>query len=97
MAEKDPQSNLDNTPPLIDFPCDFAIKVMGETQDAFAATMIAAIQTIVPSFNTNHIEMRASSTGKYISLTCTVHVTSQTQLDDIYRLLSAHPLVKFAL
>ncbi|MDP3302896.1 MAG: DUF493 domain-containing protein, partial [Methylotenera sp.] len=33
----------------------------------------------------------------YISLTCTVHVISQAQLDDIYRLLSAHPLVKFAL
>ncbi|HSH54562.1 MAG TPA: DUF493 domain-containing protein, partial [Methylotenera sp.] len=35
--------------------------------------------------------------GKYISLTCTVHVVSQEQLDSIYRLLSSHPLVKFAL
>ncbi len=83
--------------PLIDFPCDFPIKVMGETQDAFAETIIALIQTIVPAFNAAHIEMRASSGGKYISLTCTVHVVSQAQLDDIYRLLSAHPLVKFAL
>ncbi|MDP3678365.1 MAG: DUF493 domain-containing protein, partial [Methylotenera sp.] len=58
---------------------------------------IAAIQTIVPAFSAEQVEMRASSTGKYISLTCTVHVISQAQLDDIYRLLSAHPLVKFAL
>jgi uncharacterized protein len=84
-------------PPLIDFPCDFAIKVMGEAQEAFSATIIAAIQTIVPAFNAEQVEMRASSAGKYISLTCTVHVVSQAQLDDIYRLLSAHPLVKFAL
>jgi len=84
-------------PPLIDFPCDFAIKVMGETHDAFSATIIAAIQTIAPAFSAANVEMRASSAGKYISLTCTVHVISQAQLDDIYRMLSAHPLVKFAL
>ena len=84
-------------PPLIDFPCNFSIKVMGETQETFAATIVGLIQTIIPTFNADHVEMRASSTGKYISLTCTVHVVSQAQLDNVYRLLSAHPLVKFAL
>jgi putative lipoic acid-binding regulatory protein len=93
MAEIEPHT----APPLIDFPCEFPIKVMGETQDAFAQTIIDLIQTIVPSFNASHIEMRASSAGKYISLTCTVHVISQAQLDDVYRLISKHPLVKFAL
>ena len=83
--------------PLIDFPCEFPMKVMGEMQDSFTETIIGLVQTIVPSFNATHIDMRASSGGKYISLTCTVHVVSQVQLDDIYRLLSAHPLVKFAL
>lgn len=93
MAEIEPHT----APPLIDFPCEFPIKVMGETQDTFSQTIIDLIQTIVPTFNATHVEMRASSGGKYISLTCTVHVTSQAQLDDIYRLISAHPLVKFAL
>ncbi len=93
MAEIEPHT----APPLIDFPCEFPIKVMGETQDAFSQTIIDLIQTIVPSFNATHIEMRASSGGKYISLTCTVHVISQAQLDDVYRLISKHPLVKFAL
>lgn len=85
------------TPPLIDFPCDFPIKVMGETQDGFAQTIIEIIQTIAPTFNASKVEMRASSGGKYISLTCTVYVTSQAQLDDIYRSISAHPLVKYSL
>jgi putative lipoic acid-binding regulatory protein len=84
-------------PPLIEFPCEFPIKVMGETHDTFAQTMIALIQTILPAFNASNVEMRASSAGKYISLTCTVYVESQQQLDDIYRLLSAHPLVKYTL
>jgi len=84
-------------PPLIEFPCDFPIKVMGAAEDSFSTTIISLIQTILPAFNAAHVEMRASSAGRYISLTCTVHVVSQQQLDDIYRLLSSHPLVKFAL
>jgi uncharacterized protein len=41
--------------------------------------------------------MRASSGGKYISLTCTVTATSKPQLDDLYRALTAHPWVKVVL
>jgi hypothetical protein len=84
-------------PPLIDFPCTFPIKVMGEAHENFAATIVAALQSLVPEFTAAHVDMRASSGGKYISLTCSVYVISQDQLDDIYRVLSAHPLVKFAL
>ena len=93
MADLDP----DTPPPLIEFPCAFPIKVLGETHHTFSITIIELIQTIVPEFNANHVEMRASSSAKYISLTCTVYVISQAQLDDIYRLLSAHPMVKFTL
>ena len=93
MKEIEPHT----APPLIEFPTDFPIKVMGETQDTFAQTIIELIQTILPEFNASNVEMRASSGGKYISLTCTVHVVSQDQLDDIYRLLSGHPLVKYSL
>lgn len=84
-------------PPLIEFPCDFAIKVMGETQDNFAQTIIALIQTKQVSFDSSKVDMRASAGGKYISLTCLVYVSSQIELDDIYRLISTHPLVKFTL
>lgn len=93
MREIEPHT----APPLIDFPCNFSIKVMGEAHETFSATIVELIQTIVPTFTAEHIEIRASSAGKYISLTCGVYVTSQVQLDDVYRVLSAHPLVKFAL
>ena len=84
-------------PALIDFPCDFPIKVMGEMQDGLADTITGLIQTVQPTFSAANIEMRASSGGKYISLTCHVYVASQDQLDAVYRLISAHPLVKFSL
>ena len=93
MAEIEPHT----APPLIDFPSEFPIKVMGETENQFSETVIMLIQSIIPTFNPESIESRVSSSGKYTSFTCTVRVESQVQLDDIYRLISAHPLVKFAL
>lgn len=82
---------------LLEFPCDFPIKIMGETRDDFAETIIGVIVGHLPDFDTRQVEMRASSGGRYISLTCTVHVTSKPQLDDLYRLLTAHPMVKVVL
>ena len=82
---------------LITFPCDFPVKVMGETHINFTSEIIKTIQAILPNFNAANIEMRGSSGGKYISLTCTVHVISKPQLDNIYRALTAHPMVKVTL
>ncbi len=82
---------------LIEFPCDFPIKVMGETKPDFTAEIVKTIQKLIPAFDASNIEMRGSSGGKYISLTCTVYVTSKPQLDDIYRALTSHPMVKVVL
>jgi len=70
---------------------------MGETRDDFAETIIAVIREQLPDFDAGTIKMRASSGGRFISLTCTVHVTSKLQLDDIYRTLTSHSLVKVVL
>ena len=86
-----------NKETLIEFPSHFPIKVMGETRDDFAEIIIAVIREQLPDFDASTIEMRASSGGRFISLTCTVHVTSKPQLDDIYRALTSHPLVKVVL
>jgi len=82
---------------LIEFPCDFPIKVMGEMHDQFSTMIIETIRPHYAEFGEERIEMRASSGGKYISLTCTVYVTSKPQLDDIYRALTSHPKVKYVL
>ncbi len=82
---------------LIEFPCNFPIKVLGETHPEFTAAVIATIQQHIPEFDTQHIEMRGSAGGKYISLTCMVYVTSKPQLDGIYQALTSHPLVKVVL
>lgn len=82
---------------LIQFSCDFPIKVMGETHDTFAQTVIDIIRVHDNAFDATKVEMRASSAGKYLSLTCTVFVESKPQLDNIYRALTSHPMIKFVL
>jgi len=82
---------------LVEFPCDFFIKVMGETSDDFANAMVKVIQVYAPKFDASKVDIRASSGGKFISLTCSVYVTTKTQLDGIYRALSEHPQVKYVL
>jgi len=91
------ESHTDSEETLIEFPCDFPIKVMGETQDSFSIEIIKTIQAIDPTFDASKIEMRGSSKGKYTSLTCLCYVESKTQLDNIYRAVTSHPLVKYVL
>lgn len=82
---------------LIEYPCDFPIKVFGHAQPGFAQAIAEAVLCHAPDFDAASITMRASSSAKYLSLTCTVHVTSREQLDDLYRTLTAHPMVKMVL
>ena len=82
---------------LIEYPCDFPLKVFGVAEQGFAQAIAAAVQQHAPDFDAASIEMRASSSAKYLSLTCTVRVTSRAQLDDLYRTLSSHPMVKMVL
>ena len=82
---------------LLEFPCAFPIKIMGLRQDDFAQTMLDIVLRHAPDFDAGTMEMRASSGGKYLSLTCTIRATSKAQLDALYRELSGHPLVSMAL
>lgn len=82
---------------LLEFPCDFPIKIMGANTDGFAQTMLAVVLRHAPDFDSAAMQMRASGKGNYLSLTCTFQARSQAQLDALYRELSAHPLVKVVL
>ncbi len=81
----------------IQYPCDFPIKIMGEKRDDFAQTMTDVIRLHDPLFDAATLGMRLSSQGNYLSLTATVKATSREQLDNLYRALSSHPMVKVVL
>jgi uncharacterized protein len=82
---------------LLTFPTDFPIKIMGERRDDFAQTMVGIVLRHAPDFRAETVEMRASSNGNYLSITCVVRATSKAQLDALYCEITAHPWVKMAL
>lgn len=82
---------------LLEFPCDFPVKVMGATRDDFAQAVVEVVVGHAPDFDPATVEMRPSKAGNYLSLTCTVRATSKVQLDALYRALTAHPFVKIVL
>ncbi len=90
-------AELPETESLIEFPCAFPLKIMGLASDALAQTVLEIVRQHAPDFDGATMEMRASTGGKYISLTCTINATSKPQLDALYRALSGHPLVKVVL
>lgn len=82
---------------LIDYPCDFPIKVMGEQVTGFVEAMLMIVRQFDPEWSDKRMTQRSSSNGKYVGLTLTVRATSRAQLDELYRTLSTHPMVKVVL
>jgi uncharacterized protein len=82
---------------LLEFPCDFPLKIMGANAADFAQAIALVVAKHAPDFDPAAMEMRPSKAGNYLALTCTVRAVSQTQLDALYRELTAHPMVKVVL
>jgi len=82
---------------LITYPSAFPIKVMGLKAEGFVEAITDVARRFDPGFDASTIEQRPSSGGRYLGLTITVTATSREQLDELYRTLSTHPMVKVVL
>lgn len=82
---------------LIEYPSAFPIKVMGAHVEGFVEAIVAVAQRFDPGFDAATVEQRPSKGGNYLGLTITITATSREQLDELYRTLSTHPMVKVVL
>lgn len=82
---------------LIEYPCDFPIKILGRTQAGFAQTVLEIVRAHAPDFDASTMEMKTSKQAKYLSVTCVVRARSREQLDQLYRALCDHPMVVMVL
>jgi len=107
MSDSKPDTKQPSTDPtdsaahsadeLFDFPCDFPIKVMGKSHPEFQDTIVDVLKAFDKDFDGSRVETRPSSGGNYTGLTCTVRAQNRAHLDDIYRALTGHPMVKVVL
>jgi putative lipoic acid-binding regulatory protein len=84
-------------PSLLEYPCEFPLKIMGATRAGFAQAVLEVVQRHAPDFDGATLEMKSSKHGKYLSITCTINATSREQLDALYQELCDHPMVVMVL
>ena len=67
---------------LMEFPCSFPFKVVGDASDTLADRVVAVVQQHAPGDYTP--STKASSKGTYHSVTIRVKVTSKAQVETLY-------------
>ena len=82
---------------LIQYPCDFPVKILGHTQAGFAQAIVEVVKRHAPDFDAATLELRTSKRRNYLSVTCVIRATSREQLDSLYQELCDHPMVVMVL
>ena len=82
---------------LMHFPCDFALKVMGENINNYPDYVLSVCQKHVDGVSESCVHTRPSRNSKYIAVTVKLLATSRKQLDDLYIELNNYPQTKMAL
>lgn len=82
---------------VIEFPCEFPIKMMGRDSAEFRATVRAIVEEHAGAIDDSRVQAAVSRNGRFVSVTVTITATSQQQLDAIYRAATAHEDVLMAL
>ncbi len=82
---------------LLEFPCDFPIKVMGANEPDFVAHARDLVATHVDDLVAANIDSRVSRNGRFVAVTLRIRARSRAQLDAIYRSLADSERVLMAL
>jgi putative lipoic acid-binding regulatory protein len=82
---------------LFAFPCDFPVKAMGKAGEDFELLVLDIVRRHAPDLDDARVKLRESRGGKWVSVTVTIQAQSKDQLDAIYRDLSGHERVVWAM
>ena len=91
------QSEEERPAKLLQFPCDFPLKIVGIKADDYKDKIVEVIKKYDPDYNPAEANLKESAKGNYLSLGVVVRATSQDQLDDLYKALVDHEYTKFVL
>lgn len=91
------KDNQDKEPEGLTFPCEYPVKAMGINTEKFKQEMLFIVQKHFHEVNESDLRTNQSKTGKYQSVTITVHATSRLQLEALYREIKVHKDVKWTL
>lgn len=87
---------MTNKDTLLEFPCDFPIKVIGRDED-LQEIVWQLVQPHAPDIDASAFSSRPSGKGNFIAVTVTISAQSQDQIDAIYQELTRCEQVIMAL
>ena len=67
-------------PPLLEFPTDYPIKVIGRPSDEFRARVHAIVVRHVPLIEPERVTERLSENGNFLSISYLIHAESREQV-----------------
>lgn len=95
--KKDATAETDDLQPVMQFPMNFPVKIMGLNNPAFPGVIADLTKEHFSDFDKGTLKIEFSKTKKYMALTVTVNAQSREQLDGFYLALTSNPMVKVAL
>ena len=87
----------DETEELLKFPCEIAVKAMGQAEEGFVELVVEIVRKHAPDLGNGAVTSRPSGKGNFLAVTVRVNAQSRIQMDAIYQDLCDHEKVKIAL
>ncbi len=85
-------------PPKIEFPCaDYPIKILGDAGDDMLTFVLATTEQFAPGFDRTQVSLKASSKGRFQSVTVLITATGEAQLSAYHDALRASSMIKMVL
>lgn len=83
--------------PKIEFPCDYAIKVIGDSAPDFREVVLEIIEQHAPGVREADVTVKDSSKGRFCSIRLTIAATGEPQLKALFEDLKASGRVHMVL
>ena len=81
--------------PILEFPCAFSIKSIGEDVDDYRQFVVDTIAGIVGELDQGEITTRLSNGNKYLAVTVPFTAQDREQLNAVYQALNQDPRTRF--
>jgi uncharacterized protein len=75
--------------PVIEFPCEYPIKIVGNASPEFRALMEEVVERHASGFPRERTTLRYSKGGRFVSVTVTITATGTAQLQALFADLKA--------
>lgn len=84
-------------PPRIEFPCDYVIKVIGDSAPDFRDFVVAVVEQHAPGLRETDISVNQSRQGRFSSVQLKILATGEDQLQALFAELKASGRVHMVL